>query len=139
MRSRTRSRSRESRIAGTTVTRPTLPDTAPAPGRTAPATSPRREAAGRYGRAPTREVRMDTSASVRAADAFDRRVHEIFAGHPVESLTQDGGPIHQLVPGFRVHAVAPGPRHPHRWTYVTTGCWAAAHHGHGVEFVLTTR
>jgi hypothetical protein len=66
-------------------------------------------------------------------------VHEVFAGHSVASLTQDEGPIHRLVPDFRVHAVAPGPRDRHRWAYVTTGCWAAANRdGHGNEFVLAT-
>jgi len=82
---------------------------------------------------------LDGSAAARAADAVDRCLHDVFVGHSLESLTQDEGPIYARVPDFRVHAVSPGPRHPGRWTYVTTGCWSAAnHHGHGHEFVLTT-
>jgi hypothetical protein len=82
---------------------------------------------------------LDASAGVRAADAIDRRLHDVFAGHSLESLTQDEGPIRTRVPDFRVHAISPGPRHRGRWTYVTTGCWSAVnHHGHGHEFILTT-
>jgi hypothetical protein len=58
----------------------------------------------------------------------------------MELLTWDEGPIYQRVPGFRVHAVAPGPRGHNAWTYVTSGCWQAVHqHGHGLEFVMATR
>jgi hypothetical protein len=72
--------------------------------------------------------------------ALDAHVHSHFAGHRVESLTWDSGPIYQRVPGFRVHAIAPGPRGSNAWTYVTAGCWQAAHQdGHGLEFVLATR
>jgi hypothetical protein len=81
-------------------------------------------------------VHDTTDASV----AVDDQVHAFFAGHRVESATQDTGPILERVPGFRVHVVAPGPRDPGLWTYVTTGCWDAAHDaGHGIEFVLATR
>jgi hypothetical protein len=74
------------------------------------------------------------------AEAVDEHVHAFFAGHRIESLTQETGPIDQRVPGFRVHAVEPGPRFPGLWTYVTTGCWRAVNEdGHGVEFVLATR
>jgi hypothetical protein len=73
-------------------------------------------------------------------EAVDEHVHAFFSGHRIESLTQDTGPIDQRVPGFRVHAVAPGPHFPGLWTYVTTGCWQAVNeHGHGIEFVLATR
>lgn len=72
--------------------------------------------------------------------ALDEHVHSFFAGHSIESLTWDPGPIDERVPGFRVHAVAPGPRGRNAWTYVTAGCWEAVHQdGHGLEFVLATR
>jgi hypothetical protein len=74
------------------------------------------------------------------AEAVDDHVHEFFAGHDIETLTWDTGPLYQRVPGFRVHAVGPGPRGSNAWTYVTTGCWQARHQdGHGLEFVLATR
>ena len=74
------------------------------------------------------------------AAALDEHVHSFFAGHAVESLTWDTGPLYRRVPGFRVHAVAPGPRGRNAWTYVTTGCWQAVHQdGHGLEFVCATR
>jgi hypothetical protein len=41
------------------------------------------------------------------ARALDDHVHSYFAGHRVESMTWDTGPIDARVPGFRVHAVAP--------------------------------
>jgi Suppressor of fused protein (SUFU) len=73
-------------------------------------------------------------------EAVDAHLHAFFAGHRIESLTQETGPIGQRVPDFRVHAVAPGPRFPGLWTYITTGCWQAADQdGHGIEFVLATR
>lgn len=74
------------------------------------------------------------------AEAVDEHIHSFFAGHRIESLTQDTGPIYQRVPGFRVHAIPPGPRFRRLWTYVTTGCWQAVNQdGHGVEFVFTTQ
>jgi hypothetical protein len=78
--------------------------------------------------------------TTRATDAVDDHVHAWFAGHRIESLTWDTGPVHDWIPGFRVHAVAPGPRTPGRWTWVTTGCWDPVHRGrHGIEFILSTR
>jgi hypothetical protein len=72
--------------------------------------------------------------------ALDEHVHSFFAGHAVETLIWDNGPIYQRVPGFRVHAIAPGARGSNAWTYVTAGCWQVAHpDGHGLEFVLATR
>jgi hypothetical protein len=83
---------------------------------------------------------MSVHDTTDAAVALDDHVHDFFAGHRIETLTQDTGPIHERVLGFRVHAVAPGLRSVGMWTYVTTGCWEAAHDGgHGLEFVLATR
>jgi hypothetical protein len=44
------------------------------------------------------------------------------------------------VPEFRVLLIAPGPRLPGLWTYVSVGCWDAAHdeRQRGMEFVLIT-
>ena len=84
---------------------------------------------------------MPSYETTDAVRAVDDHVHGFFAGHDIESLTQDDGPILDRVPLFRVHAVAPGERSWGMWTYVTTGCWNAAHddEGHGIEFVLATR
>ncbi|RKQ88309.1 suppressor of fused protein SUFU [Solirubrobacter pauli] len=67
------------------------------------------------------------------------RVHleAFFADHAVELRTWPHGPIHERVPGFGVYAISPGPRLK-AWSYVTTGCWDAAHQGeHGLEFILS--
>ena len=53
---------------------------------------------------------MPVQRTTDAAEAVDDHVHAFFAGHRIESLTQDTGPIRERVPGLRVHAVAPGPR-----------------------------
>jgi hypothetical protein len=72
--------------------------------------------------------------------ALEKHVHSVFAGHQIERLTWDTGPIYERVPGFRVYAIAPGPRGRNAWTYMTAGCWQAVHQdGHGFEFVLATR
>lgn len=74
-----------------------------------------------------------------ADDALYVHLATFFAGQAVERRTWDRGPIYERVPGFGVYVIAPGKR-ASAWTYVTTGCWDAAHEpigGHGLEFVLS--
>jgi suppressor of fused protein SUFU len=68
--------------------------------------------------------------------ALRRHLEGFFDGHPIDCVTGMAGPIGNRVPGFRVFRIAPGPRFD-CWTYVTSGCWAAAQRdGHGLEFAL---
>ena len=71
--------------------------------------------------------------------AVESHVRTFFHGHAVEAVHVDLGEGRRaVVPELRVLVVAPGPRGD-CWSYVTAGCWAAAHHdGNGLEFVLTT-
>lgn len=71
-------------------------------------------------------------------EALENHVRTFFEGHTVEKATWDVGPIDERIPEFAVFEMGPGPRFP-GWTYVTVGCWAStAHHGHGLEFVLSS-
>lgn len=71
-------------------------------------------------------------------EAVEAHLRQFFEGHAVEKRTWNTGPIHERIPGFFVFEVGPGPRFS-GWTYVTVGCWAStAHHGHGLEFALSS-
>jgi hypothetical protein len=71
------------------------------------------------------------------AAAIEAHVREFFAGHAVEVVEYDlGFRRRRRVPDFRIVVVGPGPR-SRSWSYVTVGCWSAAHQdGHGLEFVM---
>lgn len=78
--------------------------------------------------------RTTPSAAFRAVD---RHVRNYFAGHPVDLLHFDDGPIRKRVPDFHAVRVEPGPRIG-LWTYVSVGLWdATERREHGVEFILT--
>lgn len=83
--------------------------------------------------------RSGMSGSVAGADphvALRGHLEGFFQGHPIDCVPGVAGPIEDRVPGFRIFRIAPGPR-ANCWTYVTSGCWAAAQHdGHGLEFAL---
>lgn len=69
--------------------------------------------------------------------ALALHVRSFFASHVISERRYAAGPIEQRAPGFRVSVVGPGPKFP-RWTYVTSGSWAASSSGgHGLEFVLS--
>jgi hypothetical protein len=77
------------------------------------------------------QVRPTADAALRA------HLGAFFAGHEIEHRTWPHGPILDRVPRFGVYAIGPGPRLG-VWSYVTTGCWDAAHDGeHGLEFILS--
>jgi hypothetical protein len=72
-----------------------------------------------------------------ATEAVQLHVAAFFEGHPIERVEWLEGPIRTRVPNFQVVRAAPGPRID-LWTYLTVGCWDAAHDeaGHGLEFLL---
>lgn len=73
----------------------------------------------------------------RSQRAVLEHVRSTFDGHSVDVVTWPIGPMESRVPGFAIARVAPGPRLPGLWGYVSLGCWGATHdHGHGLEFIL---
>jgi len=70
--------------------------------------------------------------------ALEEHVRRYFAGHRVEVLTWDSGPIDEASPHFRALQVAPSaPDGP--WHYVSIGGWAATPDGdRGLEFIVST-
>ncbi len=64
-------------------------------------------------------------------------LHAFFKGQRVSIEKWPTGPDKRRVPRFAVARVDPGPRVPGLWTYVSLGCWTAAHDGeHGLEFAV---
>ena len=84
-------------------------------------------------------IRDDQAVEAEPAPSFtalDAHVRAYFAGHDVELVHFDAGPIRRRVPDFHVFRIAPGPRIA-LWSFITSGTWAATPEGgHGLEFVL---
>lgn len=81
---------------------------------------------------------MPTYSTDSPSEALASHLAAFFEGHQIEATTWPLGPAEERLPGFFVYEIGPGPRFP-GWTYVSSGCWTAAHDvaGHGLEFVLS--
>jgi len=74
--------------------------------------------------------------SDRAVTALAWHLRSFFKGHSIDLVSWPKGPIENVLPGFKVHRISPGPK-SQLWTYVSSGAHRVSQPNSGpLEFAL---